>query len=67
MYRSLNSLQDEEHIRRPMPAVFPDNVSVIRKMLMDENCCIYQDIQNELNTGSAAIHKIIQEELCQNQ
>ncbi|PRD32537.1 UNVERIFIED_CONTAM: hypothetical protein NCL1_20122 [Trichonephila clavipes] len=32
-------------------------------MLMDDNLCIYQMIQKELNIGSAAIHKIIHEEL----
>ncbi|PRD33225.1 UNVERIFIED_CONTAM: hypothetical protein NCL1_18093 [Trichonephila clavipes] len=58
-----NSLQDEEHTGRPRPAVIPDNVSAIRKMLMDDNRCTYQMIQKELNFGSAAICKIIHEEL----
>ncbi|GFU20715.1 histone-lysine N-methyltransferase SETMAR [Trichonephila clavipes] len=58
-----NSLQDEEHTGRPRPAIIPDNVSSIRKMLMDDNRCTYQLIQKELNFGSAAIYKIIREEL----
>ncbi|GFW50661.1 histone-lysine N-methyltransferase SETMAR [Trichonephila clavipes] len=58
-----NSLQDEEHTGRPRLAVIPDNVSAIRKMLMDDNRCTYQMIQKELNFGSAAIYKIIHEEL----
>ncbi|GFU01861.1 histone-lysine N-methyltransferase SETMAR [Trichonephila clavipes] len=33
--RVRNSLQDEEHTGRPRSAVIPDNVSAIRKMLMD--------------------------------
>ncbi|GFS65359.1 uncharacterized protein TNCV_2451702 [Trichonephila clavipes] len=56
-----NSLQDEEHTERP--AVIPDNVSAIRKLLMVDNRCTYQMIQKELNFGSAAIYKIIHEEL----
>ncbi|GFV05056.1 transposable element Tc1 transposase [Trichonephila clavipes] len=58
-----NSLQDKEHAGRPWPAVIPDNVSAIGKMLMDGNCCTYQMIQKELNLGSTAIYKIIHEEL----
>ncbi|GFV13027.1 histone-lysine N-methyltransferase SETMAR [Trichonephila clavipes] len=58
-----SSLQDEEHTGRPRPAVTPDNVSVIRKMLMDDNRCTFQMIQMELNFGSTAIYKIIHEEL----
>lgn len=61
--RGRNFLQDEEHTGRPPSAVIPDNVSAIRKMLMDDNRCTYQMIQKELNIGSAAIHKIIHEEL----
>ncbi|PRD27078.1 UNVERIFIED_CONTAM: hypothetical protein NCL1_36335 [Trichonephila clavipes] len=34
-----NSLQDSEHAGRPRSAVIPDNASVIRKMLMDDNHC----------------------------
>ncbi|PRD30900.1 UNVERIFIED_CONTAM: hypothetical protein NCL1_25016 [Trichonephila clavipes] len=56
-----NSLQDEEHTRRPRPAVIPDNVSAIRKMLMGDNRCTYQMIRKELNFGTAAIYKIIHE------
>ncbi|GFW31744.1 uncharacterized protein TNCV_3099691 [Trichonephila clavipes] len=58
-----NSLPDEEHIERPRSTVIPDNLSAIRKMLMDDNRCTYQLIQKELNFGSAAICKIIHEEL----
>ncbi|PRD24572.1 UNVERIFIED_CONTAM: Histone-lysine N-methyltransferase SETMAR [Trichonephila clavipes] len=58
-----NSLQDEERARKLWPAVIPDNVSAIRKMLMDDNRCTYQTIQKELNFGSAAIYKIIHVEL----
>ena len=46
-----------------MPAVVPDNMSAIRKTLMDDNRYIYQIIQKEFDIGSAAIHKIIHEEL----
>ncbi|GFU85273.1 histone-lysine N-methyltransferase SETMAR [Trichonephila clavipes] len=59
-----NSLQDEEHAGRPRSAITPDNVSAITKMLMDGNRCTYQMIQKELNIASAAIYKIIHEELC---
>ncbi|GFW75263.1 uncharacterized protein TNCV_4189181 [Trichonephila clavipes] len=58
-----NSLQDEEHTRRPRSAVIPDNVSAIRKMFTDDNRYTYQMIQKEINIGSAAMHKIIHEEL----
>ncbi|GFU78507.1 histone-lysine N-methyltransferase SETMAR [Trichonephila clavipes] len=54
--RSRNSLQNEDNTRRPWSAVILDNVSAIRKMLMDDNHCTYQMIQKELNIGSAAIH-----------
>ena len=60
--RGCNFLQDEEHTGRPPSAVVPDNVSDIRKMLMDDNRCTYQIIQKELGIGSATIHKIIHEE-----
>ncbi|GFV98212.1 uncharacterized protein TNCV_4449691 [Trichonephila clavipes] len=60
---SHNSLQDEEHTERPRSAVIPDNVSAIRKMLMEDNRCTYQMIQKELNFGSAAMYKIIHVEL----
>ncbi|GFW47597.1 histone-lysine N-methyltransferase SETMAR [Trichonephila clavipes] len=50
-----NSLQDEEHTGRSRPAVTPDNVSAIRKMLMDDNRCTFQIVHKELNFGSAAI------------
>ncbi|XP_035226618.1 protein GVQW3-like [Stegodyphus dumicola] len=62
-HRGRNSLQDEEHTGRPLSAVILDNVSAIRKMLIDDNRCTYQMIQKELNTGSAAIYKFIHEEL----
>ncbi|GFU41423.1 uncharacterized protein TNCV_2171771 [Trichonephila clavipes] len=58
-----NSLQDEEHTGRPRPAVFPEKVSAIPKMLMDDNRCTYQMIQKELNFGSAAIYTFIHNEL----
>ncbi|PRD25475.1 UNVERIFIED_CONTAM: hypothetical protein NCL1_40819 [Trichonephila clavipes] len=58
-----NSLQDVEHTGRSRSAVISDNVSTIRKMLMNDNRCTYQMIQKELNIGSAAMHKIIYEEL----
>ncbi|GFU19759.1 histone-lysine N-methyltransferase SETMAR [Trichonephila clavipes] len=58
-----NSFQAEELTGRPLPAVIPDNVSATRKMLMDDNRCTYQMIQKGLNFGSAAIYKIIHEEL----
>ena len=61
--RSRNFLQDEEHTGRLPSAVVPDNVSAIRKMLMDGNCCTPQIIQKELDIESAATHKIIHEEL----
>ncbi|GFU34158.1 uncharacterized protein TNCV_3199501 [Trichonephila clavipes] len=35
----------------------------IRKTLMDDNHCTYQMIPKEINFGSAAIYKIIHEEL----
>ncbi|PRD27596.1 UNVERIFIED_CONTAM: hypothetical protein NCL1_34918 [Trichonephila clavipes] len=62
-YSGHNFLQNEEHTRRLRPVVIPDNVSAIRKMLMDNNRCTYQMIQKGLNIGSAAIYKIIHEEL----
>ncbi|GFS59888.1 histone-lysine N-methyltransferase SETMAR [Trichonephila clavipes] len=62
-YRGRNSLQGEEHTRRPRLTVIPDNVFTIRKMLMNDNRRTYQMIQKELNIRSAAIHKIIHEEL----
>ncbi|GFV16925.1 histone-lysine N-methyltransferase SETMAR [Trichonephila clavipes] len=58
-----NSLQDEEHTEGPRLGVIPDNVSGMRKLLMDGNRCTYQIIQKELNFGSTAIYKIIHEEL----
>ncbi|GFX22657.1 histone-lysine N-methyltransferase SETMAR [Trichonephila clavipes] len=58
-----NFLPDEKHTGRPWSAVIPDNVSATRKMLIDENRCTYQMTQKELNIGSAALHKIIHEEL----
>ena len=61
--RGRNSLQDEEHTGRPSSAVIPDNVSAIRKILMDDNRCTYQMIQKELNIRSTAITKIIHKEL----
>ena len=60
--RGRNFLQDDEHTGRPPSAVVPDNVSAIRKMLMDDNHCTYQMIQKERNIGSATTHKIIHEE-----
>ncbi|GFW67529.1 uncharacterized protein TNCV_3392001 [Trichonephila clavipes] len=35
------SLQDEEPTESPRSAVIPDNVSVRRKMLLDDNRCTY--------------------------
>ncbi|PRD31813.1 UNVERIFIED_CONTAM: Histone-lysine N-methyltransferase SETMAR [Trichonephila clavipes] len=61
--RGHNSVQDEEQTERSWSAVIPDNVSAIRKMLMDDNRCTYQMIQMELSFESAAIYKIIPEEL----
>ncbi|GFW61038.1 histone-lysine N-methyltransferase SETMAR [Trichonephila clavipes] len=58
-----NFLQGEERTGKPWSAVIPDNVSAIRKMLMDENRRSYQMTLKQLNIGSAAIHKIIHEEL----
>ncbi|PRD31730.1 UNVERIFIED_CONTAM: hypothetical protein NCL1_22723 [Trichonephila clavipes] len=58
-----NFLQDEEYTGRPRLAVIPKNVFAIRKILMDDNRCTYQMRQKEHNIGSAAIHKIIHEEL----
>ncbi|GFU85290.1 histone-lysine N-methyltransferase SETMAR [Trichonephila clavipes] len=55
-----NFLQDEEHAGRPRSPLIPDNVSTVQ---MDDNRCTYQMILRELNIGSAAIHKIIHEEL----
>ncbi|GFS52460.1 hypothetical protein TNCV_4851371 [Trichonephila clavipes] len=39
--RCCNSLQDEEHTGRLSSAVITDNMSTIRKMLADDNRCIY--------------------------
>ncbi|XP_015920768.1 histone-lysine N-methyltransferase SETMAR-like [Parasteatoda tepidariorum] len=61
--RDRNFLQDEEHAGRPPSVVIPDNASAIRKLLKDGNRCTYQIIQKELNIGSAAILKMIHEEL----
>ena len=61
--RGRNFLQDEEYTGRPPSAVVPVNVSALRKMLMDDNRSTYQIIQKELDIGSAAVHKIIHEEL----
>ncbi|GFV56976.1 histone-lysine N-methyltransferase SETMAR [Trichonephila clavipes] len=61
-----NSLQDEEQTEMPWQAVIPDNVSAIRKMLMEDNRCTYQMIQKELDFGSTAIYKIIHELLHMN-
>ncbi|GFV51135.1 histone-lysine N-methyltransferase SETMAR [Trichonephila clavipes] len=58
-----NSLQDEEPTERPRSAVIPDDVFSIQKMFMNDKCCTYQIMQKELNFGSAAMCKIIQEEL----
>ncbi|GFU42259.1 oxysterol-binding protein-related protein 11 [Trichonephila clavipes] len=55
--------QKDEHTGRPWLAVILDNGSAIQKLLMDDNRCTYQMIQKKLNIGSAAIHKIIHEEL----
>lgn len=46
-----------------MSALIPDNVSLIRKMLLDNNRCTYQMIKNELNTEFATIHQIVYEKL----
>ncbi|GFU12040.1 hypothetical protein TNCV_2095141 [Trichonephila clavipes] len=54
-----NSLQDEEPTGKTRLAVILDNMSTIQKMLIDDNLCIYQMIQKELDTGSAATDKII--------
>ncbi|PRD24523.1 UNVERIFIED_CONTAM: hypothetical protein NCL1_43501 [Trichonephila clavipes] len=54
----LLSLQDEQHAGKPRSAVIPDNMSAIRKLLMDNNSCTYQMIQKETDIGSAAPHKI---------
>ena len=59
--RGRNFLQDEEHTGRPQSEVVPDNVCVTRKMLMDDNRCIYQIMQKELYIGSSAMHKVIHE------
>ncbi|PRD31178.1 UNVERIFIED_CONTAM: hypothetical protein NCL1_24148 [Trichonephila clavipes] len=48
--RSRNPLQNEEHTGRQQCAKIPDNVSAIRKTLMDDNRYTYQMIQKELNT-----------------
>ncbi|GFU88133.1 histone-lysine N-methyltransferase SETMAR [Trichonephila clavipes] len=58
-YSGCNSLQDEEHTGRPRSAVILDNVFTIRKMLIDDNRCSYQMIQEKLSIGSVVIHKII--------
>lgn len=44
------------------PAVI-EYMSDVRKMLIDDNLCVYQRIQKELSIGSKAIRKIIDEEL----
>ena len=61
--RDPNFLQNEEHTARPPLAVVLDNVSAIRKMLMDDNCWTYKFIQKGFDIGSAAMHKINHEEL----
>ncbi|XP_042906074.1 histone-lysine N-methyltransferase SETMAR-like [Parasteatoda tepidariorum] len=61
--RGRNLLQDEKHTGRQPSAVIPDNVSAMRKILKDDIRCTCQIMQKELNFGSAAIHKIIHEEL----
>ncbi|GFU68147.1 uncharacterized protein TNCV_248111 [Trichonephila clavipes] len=38
-----NSLQDEEYTGKPRSAVIPDNVSTIRKLLMDDRAVVQQD------------------------
>ncbi|GFV94399.1 histone-lysine N-methyltransferase SETMAR [Trichonephila clavipes] len=62
-FRGRNSLQDEERIGKLRSAVISDNVSSIRKMLMNDNRCTNQKIQKKLSIGSAAIRTIIHEEL----
>ena len=37
--RGQSSLLDEEHTWIPLSAVIPENVLVIRNMLVDDNCC----------------------------
>lgn len=52
---------DEKHTRRSLSTVVPKNALPVRKMLIDDNHCTYQMIQEELSIVTAAIHKIIHE------
>ncbi|XP_035208970.1 uncharacterized protein LOC118183507 [Stegodyphus dumicola] len=61
--RGRNFLQDEEHTGRSLSEVVSDNVSAIKKISINDNRCIYQMTQKELNIASSAIHKNIHEEL----
>ncbi|GFT86435.1 histone-lysine N-methyltransferase SETMAR [Trichonephila clavipes] len=61
--RGRNCLRVEEQTGRLQSTVIPDNMSAIRKMLMDYNRCTYQMIQKELNIRFEAIRKLINEEL----
>ncbi|PRD24390.1 UNVERIFIED_CONTAM: hypothetical protein NCL1_43919 [Trichonephila clavipes] len=40
-----NSLQDEEHTGKVRSALIPDNVSTIRKVLMDDNLYLPNDTE----------------------
>ncbi|PRD33304.1 UNVERIFIED_CONTAM: hypothetical protein NCL1_17940 [Trichonephila clavipes] len=59
-WRDQSFLQDKKHTGSPRPAVIPDNVSAIRKLLIEDSRCTHQVI---LSIRSAAIYKIIHEEL----
>lgn len=53
----------KEHRGRNLSAIFPENVSVTRKMFIDDNRFIYQILHKEINIAFAAIYKMIHEEL----
>ncbi|GFT79255.1 hypothetical protein NPIL_703751 [Nephila pilipes] len=45
--RDKSFLPDEEHTLRQLSAISAENVSIIRKMLITDNLCIYQMVQKE--------------------
>ncbi|GBP96657.1 Putative uncharacterized protein FLJ37770 [Eumeta japonica] len=58
-----NSLQDEEHMGRPVSSDTLENVGRVRKMIEGDNPFTYHMIHYTLGIDLAAVYKVMQDEL----
>ncbi|XP_037952518.1 uncharacterized protein LOC119682999 [Teleopsis dalmanni] len=61
--RGRRSLKDEFREGRPKTAVVPDNIDVVRELIMQDRHVTYREIQASLSISPTSIHSILHEHL----